>query len=64
MTAMNDPRDVLGEADDADVAEQQRPVGEEEPVVLPDSGFDDADEGDLLEQVTPVPEDDDDEQRD
>ena len=63
MTATNDPRDVLGEADDADVAEQQRPVGEEEPVDLPDRSSYDADEGDLLEQSTPVPEDDDD-QRD
>jgi len=64
MTAMNGPRDILGQADDADVAEQQRPVGEEEPLDLPDRGYDDADEGDLLEQSTPVPEDDDDDHRD
>jgi hypothetical protein len=60
MTATNDPRDELGEADDADVAEQQRSIGEEEPVDLPDRGGYDADEADLLEQSTPVPEDDDD----
>jgi hypothetical protein len=60
MTAMNDPHDILRPVDDADLAEQQRPVGEEEPLVLPDRGYDDADEGDLLEQLMPVPEDDDD----
>jgi hypothetical protein len=60
MPAMNDPRDILQPADDADLAEQLRPVGDEEPVVLPDRGYDDADEGDLLEQFIPVPEDDDD----
>jgi len=60
MTAMNGPRDILGQADDADVAEQQRAVGEEEPLDLPEGGYVDADEGDLLEQSTPVPEDDDD----
>jgi hypothetical protein len=60
MTATNGPRDILGQADDADVAEQERTVGEEEPLDLPDRGDVDADEADLLEQSTPVPEDDDD----
>jgi len=60
MTAMNDPQDILRPADDTDLAEQQRPVGEEEPLVLPDRGNEDADEGDLVEQLMPVPEDDDD----
>ena len=63
MTAMSDPRDILGQADDADVAEQQRlvdEVDEDELLDLPARGYDDADEGDLLEQSTPVPEDDDD----
>lgn len=45
-------------ADDADLVEQQTPIGEEEDVVVP--GRDDVDEGDLLEQATPVPGDDDD----
>jgi hypothetical protein len=63
MIAMSDPRDILGQADDADVAEQQRlvdEVDEDQLLDLPARGSDDADEGDLLEQSTPVPEDDDD----
>jgi hypothetical protein len=49
-------------ADDADLAEQQSPVGQEdrEDEGIDIGGRDDADEGDLLEQATPVPEDDDD----
>jgi hypothetical protein len=45
-------------ADDADIAEQQTPVGDDEDIDV--RGRDDVDEADLLEQATPVPEDDDD----
>ncbi len=45
-------------ADDADIAEQQTSVGDEEVIEI--HGRDDVDEADLLEQATPVPEDDDD----
>jgi hypothetical protein len=51
----NSPHDY---ADDADLAEQQTPVGDEEDLDV--RGRDDVDEGDLLEQAIPVPEDDDD----
>lgn len=51
----NSPHDY---ADDADLAEQQTPVDEEEGLDL--RRRDDVDEADLLEQATPVPEDDDD----
>jgi hypothetical protein len=44
-------------ADDADLAEQQTPVGEEQDLDVRER--DDVDEGDLLEQATPVPEDED-----
>ena len=43
-------------ADDADLAEQQTPVAEEEDIDV--RGRDDVDEGDLLEQATSVPGDD------
>jgi hypothetical protein len=52
----NSPHD---HADDADLAEQQTPVVDEEED-LDVRRRDDVDEGDLLEQATPVPEDDDD----
>jgi hypothetical protein len=45
-------------ADDADLAEQQTPVAEEEDIDV--RGRDDVDEGDLVEQATPVPRDDED----
>lgn len=45
-------------ADDADIAEQQTPVGDEEAIDV--RRRDDVDEADQLEQSTPVPEDDDD----
>ena len=47
-------------ADDADLAEQQTPIDEEEEEMLDPRRRDDVDEGDLLEQATPVREDDDD----
>jgi hypothetical protein len=51
----NSPHD---NADDADLADQRTPVGEEEDVDV--RARDDVDEADLVEQATPVPEDDDD----
>ena len=50
----SDPHDYV---DEADLAEQQTPVGEEESVDV--HARDDVDEGDLLEQATPVPDDED-----
>ena len=51
----NSPHD---DADDADLAEQQTPIDEEEDLDV--RRRDDVDEGDLPEQATLVPEDDDD----
>ncbi|HEX5087886.1 MAG TPA: hypothetical protein VFV89_08760 [Nocardioides sp.] len=51
------------DADEADVADQQRPAidtDDDEPPPLPTKLPDEADEADVLEQVTVVGEDDDD----
>jgi hypothetical protein len=45
-------------ADDADLAEQQAPLGDEQDIEVRER--EEADEGDLLEQATPVPDDEDD----
>ena len=49
--------DSHGYVDEADLAEQQTPVGDDESVDV--HGRDDVDEGDLLEQAIPVPDDED-----
>ena len=54
-------RDPHDHADDADLAEQEAPVADEQSVDVPHR--DDVDEGDLLEQATPLPEHDDDHDR-
>jgi hypothetical protein len=46
------------DVDDADLAEQQAPIVEDETLDVHER--DDVDEADLLEQAMPVPEDDDD----
>lgn len=46
--------DPLGEAPEADVAEQEQTLDGSDPETLPDVSVGEADEGDVLEQVLPA----------
>jgi hypothetical protein len=62
-SSSHDPLDPRQTADEADLAEQRTPGGEDDADADVRAG-DEADEGDLIEQAMPVPDSDEDDYRD